>query len=53
MTMNGIYFYLTIIIVIVGFLGYKIISKRRQEKQAYDEREDNVFYDAAKNIRRD
>lgn len=51
--MTAIYFYLTLIMIVVVFLGFKVISKRRQEKQAYEEREENVFYDAAKNIRRD
>jgi len=51
--MNGIYLYLAILIIVFVFLGFKVMTKRRHEKQAYEEREDNVFYDAAKNIRRD
>lgn len=51
--MNIIYLYLTIIVVVIAFLGFKILTKRRQEKQAYEEREENVFYDTVKNIRRD
>ena len=51
--MNGIYLYLMIFIVIFVFLLFKIIAKRKGEKQAYEEREDNVFYDSVKKIRRD
>lgn len=51
--MSGIYLYLAILIVVFVFLGFKVITKRKHEKQAYEEREDNIFYDAAKNIRRD
>ncbi len=51
--MNGIYLYLAVIFLVFVFLGYKIFTKKRGEKQAYEEREDDVFYDAAKNIRRD
>lgn len=51
--MSGIFLYLTFIIIVFIFLGYKVITKKKREKQAYEEREENVFYDAAKNIRRD
>ena len=51
--MAGIYLYLTFLIIIFIFLGYKLIIRKKREKQTYEEREDNVFYDAAKNIRRD
>jgi amino acid permease len=51
--MSGIYLYLTFIFIIFVFLGYKVITKKKREKQSYEEREDNVFYDAAKKIRRD
>ncbi|MCU7941007.1 MAG: hypothetical protein KZQ74_00185 [gamma proteobacterium symbiont of Bathyaustriella thionipta] len=51
--MTGLYFYLLFIIIIFVFLGYKVIAKKKREKQDYEEREDNVFYDAAKKIRRD
>jgi hypothetical protein len=44
---------LAIIIAIVAFLGFKIIAKKRREKQVSEEREDNVFYDAVKNIRKE
>ncbi len=51
--MKSLYLYLAIIIGTLIFLGFKLYRKRKQEKQAREEREDNVFYDAAKNIRRD
>ncbi len=51
--MSGIFLYLIFLMVIFIFLGYKVITKRRHEKQAAEEREDDVFYDAVKNIRRD
>lgn len=51
--MAGIYFYLLILFLVFAFLLYKFITKRRQEKLDYEEREDNVFYDTVKNIKRD
>lgn len=47
------YLYLFFLIIIFVFLGYKVMTKKRREKQNYEEREDNVFYDAVKKIRRD
>lgn len=51
--MNGLFIYLGIIIFILAFIGYKIFTKKKREKQTYEEREDDVFYDAVKKIRRD
>lgn len=51
--MNIMYLYLAILIVIFVFIGFKVALARRHAKQADEEREDNVFYDAVKNIRRD
>lgn len=51
--MKSLYLYLAIIIGTLIFLGFKLYRQRKQKNQAYEEREDNVFYDAAKNIRRD
>ncbi len=52
-TMTGIYLYLLILMIIFVFLLVKVMAKRKRDKQAYEEREDTVFYDAAKRIRRD
>jgi len=51
--LTGIYFYILALLVIFVFLAYKVYIKRKQERQQYEEREDNVFYDAIKKIRRD
>ncbi len=51
--MHGVYLYLAIIILVIIFLGVKYYRKKKQAKQDYDEREENVFYDTAKHIRRD
>ncbi len=51
--MAGQLFYLAIIIIVFIFLGIKLYKKRQLERKTYEEREDNVFYDNVKNIRRD
>ena len=51
--MNSIYFYLALIFIIFLYLGYKLIKVKKREKKSYEEREENVFYDNVKNIRRD
>jgi predicted negative regulator of RcsB-dependent stress response len=51
--MTGLYFYLSILIAVFIFLGYRVYKKRKLEQKTYEEREDDVFYDNAKNIRRD
>ena len=51
--MAGVYIYLIGAIIAFFYLGYKIYLKRKQEKDALAEREDNVFYDAVKDVRRD
>jgi hypothetical protein len=54
--MTGIYLYMMFIILIFAFLIYKflgVLAQKKRDKEAAEEREDNVFYDAAKNIRRD
>lgn len=50
---SGIYLYLFILVVVFIFLGYKLFTKTRNQKKDYEEREDNVFYDAVKEIKRD
>lgn len=51
--MAGVYFYLFATFIIFVFLLYKVVSRKRQENKNYEEREDNVFYDAVKKVRRD
>ncbi len=51
--MNALYLYLAVTIGSIVFLGFKLYKRTKRKKQAYEEREDNVFYDAVKNIRRD
>lgn len=50
---SGIYLYLAILVVVFIFLGFKLLNKKRSQKKDYEEREDNVFYDAVKEIKRD
>jgi len=51
--MIGLYFYVVLILAIFIFLLVKIMAKRKRHKQDYEERKDNVFYDAARKVRRD
>lgn len=51
--MNGLYLYLAMLIFVMAFLGFKLYHKRKKTRRNYEEREENIFYDAAKNIRRD
>lgn len=50
---NGLYLYLAVILAVFVFLGFKLFTKQRNTKRNYEEREDDVFYDAVKKIRRD
>lgn len=51
--MTGTYLYLAIAIIVFVLLLIKVVKKIKHEKESYQEREDNVFYDNVKNIRRD
>ncbi|MCK5696738.1 MAG: hypothetical protein KAI02_01160 [Gammaproteobacteria bacterium] len=51
--MTMIYLYLIALFIVFIYLAYRLVLKRKRTKETYEDREDDVFYDAAKNIRRD
>jgi|GEM_PF-4728657 len=51
--MAGLYLYLCTAIIIFCVLAYKVIHQKKVAKKIAQECEDNVFYDAVKDIRRD
>ncbi len=51
--MIGPYIYTGILFLVFIYLAYKVYTRKKKEREAYEEREEDVFYEATKNIRRD